>query len=135
MEISRRSSEGKVLSANDVFETRNWKFETRRPRCRFPNFDFPISIFQNGPDFGLICGTRRGSLPLLPSGPGGVHEHPSHRARSLTTDSPLPSHRDESSLRRMVTRTVSPRRFFSSQLYTSPTRPYPTPAIHAILRA
>ena len=37
-----------------------------------------------GPDFGLICGTRRGSLPLLPSGPGGVREHPSHRARSLT---------------------------------------------------
>jgi hypothetical protein len=36
------------------------------------------------PDFGLICGTRRGPLPLLPSGPGGVREHPSHRARSLT---------------------------------------------------
>ena len=32
----------------------------------------------------VICGTRRGSLPLLPSGPGGVREHPSHRARSLT---------------------------------------------------
>jgi hypothetical protein len=30
------------------------------------------------------CGTRRGLLPLLPSGPGGVHKHPSHSARSLT---------------------------------------------------
>jgi hypothetical protein len=47
-------------------------------------FIVPRSSFLLVPDFGLICGTRRGSLPLLPSGPGGVHEHPSHRARSLT---------------------------------------------------
>src|SRR5207245_6625124 len=65
--ISRRSSADKgSTGGNDDFETRNWKFETRRPRCRIPNFDFPTSIFQKGPDFGLICGTRRGSLPLLP---------------------------------------------------------------------
>jgi len=54
---------------------------------RFSSFQFLISSFEFPgwvPDFGLICGTRRGSLPLLPSGPGGVREHPSHRARSLT---------------------------------------------------
>ena len=62
-----------------------------------------------GSDFGLICGTRRGSLPLLPSGPGGVREHPSHRARSLTSSMflPLPS----SSNRGMLARVRAARRF------------------------
>ena len=47
--------------------------------------EFRISSFQfrNWVRLRVPCGTRRGSLPLLPSGPGGVHEHPSHRARSL----------------------------------------------------
>jgi len=52
---------------------------------QFSIFQFLFSGFELGSDFGLICGTRRGSLPLLPSGPGGVREHPSHRARSLTS--------------------------------------------------
>src|SRR5512133_2831551 len=30
---------------------------------------------------GVTCGTRRGPLPLLPSGPGGVHGLPLRRAR------------------------------------------------------
>src|ERR1035441_5538434 len=33
----------------------------------------------------VIRGTRVKPLPLLPSGPGGVHSHPLHEARSLTT--------------------------------------------------
>src|ERR1700722_15388059 len=33
----------------------------------------------------VIRGTRIKPLPLLPSGPGGVHSHPLHEARSLTT--------------------------------------------------
>src|SRR5580698_286105 len=31
----------------------------------------------------VIRGTRIKPLPLLPSGPGGVHSHPLHEARSL----------------------------------------------------
>src|SRR5437868_2461286 len=33
----------------------------------------------------VIRGTRVKLLPLLPSGPGGVYNHPLHEARSLTT--------------------------------------------------
>jgi len=33
----------------------------------------------------VIRGTRAKPLPLLPSGPGGVHSRPLHEARSLTT--------------------------------------------------
>jgi hypothetical protein len=33
----------------------------------------------------VIRGTRAKSLPLLPSGPSGVHNRPLHEARSLTT--------------------------------------------------
>src|SRR5579884_4497503 len=33
----------------------------------------------------VIRGTRAAPLPLLPSGPGGVHGCPLHGARSLTT--------------------------------------------------
>ena len=33
----------------------------------------------------VIRGTRAKSLPLLPSGPGGVYNRPLHEARSLTT--------------------------------------------------
>src|SRR5271170_1933515 len=33
----------------------------------------------------VIRGTRTKPLPLLPSGPGGVHSRPLHEARSLTT--------------------------------------------------
>src|SRR5579859_4959745 len=75
-------------------ETGNWKLETQTeflessfhpPAWRIPLFQFPVLNFQfpNWVRLRVICGTRRGSLPLLPSGPGGVHEHPLHRARSL----------------------------------------------------
>ena len=36
----------------------------------------------------VIRGTRAKSLPLLPSGPGGVYNRPLHEARSLTIHNP-----------------------------------------------
>src|SRR5579863_7686635 len=42
-------------------------------------------FFENYARPRVIRGTRAKPLPLLPSGPGGVHSRPLHEARSLTT--------------------------------------------------
>jgi hypothetical protein len=45
-----------------------------------------------------IRGTRTKPLPLLPSGPGGVHSHPLHEAWSLTTSTASLQARDSEAL-------------------------------------
>jgi len=74
---------------------------------------FVIHHFLSWVRLRVICGTRRGALPLLPSGPGGVHEHPLHRARSLICRFAFGAGADFICSTSRLARALTPRRYFS----------------------
>jgi hypothetical protein len=60
----------------------------RQPRIPVIAYDV-LGPFTRNARPRVIRGTRAKSLPLLPSGPGGVYNRPLHEAQSLTIHNPI----------------------------------------------
>src|ERR1017187_10964380 len=77
-----------INSANDwglYFLAMTWYMKTWLESAKGAPHSVLRDPFESYARPRVIRGTRVKPLPLLPSGPGGVHSHPLHEARSLTT--------------------------------------------------